>query len=148
MISSLNLSFNFDLLPYKDDIYSTKIKEFKNIIEYNKNIKIVAHLSLVNAIKLDKFFKEIELHNYEIYTNDSNSIFNNISLDQYIDKYKNKKVISISNETVTKYIKYNIEFEYLGLKYRMLTPLINPYVLINGVYSLISEISKIIFHDF
>lgn len=148
LISSLNLSFNFDLLPYKDDIYSTKIKEFKNIIEYNENVKIVAHLSLVNAIKLDKFFKEIELHNYEIYTNDSNSIFNNISLDQYIDKYKNKKVISISNEIATKYIKYNIEFEYLGLKYRMLTPLINPYVLINGAYSLISEISKIIFLDF
>lgn len=148
LINSLNLSFNYNLLSYKDDIYLSKIKEFKNIIEYNKNIKIVAHLSLTNAIKLDKFFKEIELNNYEIYTDSNNSMFNNITLDQYIDKYKNKKVISISNEIVSKYIKYNIEFEYLGLNYRMLTPLINPYILINGVYSLISEISKIIFNNF
>lgn len=108
----------------------------------------MAHLSLTNAIKLDKFFKEIELNNYEIYTDSNNSIFNNITLDQYIDKYKNKKVISTSNEIVFKYIKYNIEFEYLGLNYRMLTPLINPYILIYGVFSLISEISKIIFNNF
>ena len=74
----------------------------------------------------------------------SNNEYKYMNMDDFIDKYRNENAIYISNERVQKHLSNCIDFEYIGLDYKLLTPFEDTYIFYDSGLKLLEKIISLI----
>ena len=130
-------------IPYKinenvDYIYF----QFKNIIKMT-NKMIVCYLNIDHLEMLNNFFSYLDI-NIELIATHKNNKYKYMSMDNFIDLYKEKEYIVISNERVQKYLKDCISLEYVALDYKLLTPFEQTYIFYDDGIVLLEKLVSLI----
>ena len=130
-------------LPFKinenvDYIYF----QFKNIIKMT-NTMIVCYLNIDHLEMLNNFFSYLGI-NIELIATHKNDKYKYMSMDNFIDLYKEKECIVISNERVQKYLKDCISLEYVALDYKLLTPFEQTYIFYDDGLVLLEKLVSLI----
>ena len=130
-------------LPFKinenvDYIYF----QFKNIIKMT-NKMIVCYLNIDHLEMLNNFFSYLDI-NIELIATHKNNKYKYMSMDNFIDLYKEKEYIVISNERVQKYLKDCISLEYVALDYKLLTPFEQTYIFYDDGLVLLEKLVSLI----
>lgn len=130
-------------LPFKinenvDYIYF----QFKNIIKMT-NTMIVCYLNIDHLEMLNNFFSFLDI-NIELIATHKNNKYKYMSMDNFIDLYKEKEYIVISNERVQKYLKDCISLEYVALDYKLLTPFEQTYIFYDDGIVLLEKLVSLI----
>ena len=74
----------------------------------------------------------------------TNNEYKYMNMDDFIDKYRNENAIYISNERVQKHLSNCIDFEYIGLDYKLLTPFEDTYIFYDSGLKLLEKIISLI----
>ena len=130
-------------IPYKinenvDYIYF----QFKNIVKMT-NKMIVCYLNIDHLEMLNNFFSYLDI-NIELIATHKNNKYKYMSMDNFIDLYKEKEYIVISNERVQKYLKDCISLEYVALDYKLLTPFEQTYIFYDDGIVLLEKLVSLI----
>lgn len=130
-------------IPYKinenvDYIYF----QFKNIMKMT-NKMIVCYLNIDHLEMLNNFFSYLDI-NIELIATHKNNKYKYMSMDNFIDLYKEKEYIVISNERVQKYLKDCISLEYVALDYKLLTPFEQTYIFYDDGIVLLEKLVSLI----
>lgn len=130
-------------IPYKinenvDYIYF----QFKNIMKMT-NKMIVCYLNIDHLEMLNNFFSYLDI-NIKLIATHKNNKYKYMSMDNFIDLYKEKEYIIISNERVQKYLKDCISLEYVALDYKLLTPFEQTYIFYDDGLVLLEKLVSLI----
>ena len=120
--------------------------QFKNIIKMT-NKMIVCYLNIDHLEMLNNFFSYLDI-NIELIATHKNNKYKYMSMDNFIDLYKEKEYIVISNERVQKYLKDCISLEYVALDYKLLTPFEQTYIFYDDGIVLLENIIFLFFNIF
>ena len=132
------LNIPFKINEYVDYIYF----QFKNIIKMT-NKMIVCYLNIDHLEMLNNFFSYLDI-NIELIATHKNNKYKYMSMDNFIDLYKEKEYIVISNERVQKYLKDCISLEYVALDYKLLTPFEQTYIFYDDGIVLLEKLVSLI----
>lgn len=132
------LNIPFKINENVDDIYF----QFKNIIKMT-NKMIVCYLNIDHLEMLNNFFSYLDI-NIEVIATHKNNKYKYMSMDNFIDLYKEKEYIVISNERVQKYLKDCISLEYVALDYKLLTPFEQTYIFYDDGIVLLEKLVSLI----
>ena len=139
-LSELNEIFGKNVqVQYKDE-YKIAVAQLKNLIELS-NKKIIVFLENNLNERLDKFFKSIGI-NCAIYSSYKSKKYTTISIDAFVNKYRDSDDIIISYDRIVKVLAKGIKLESLGLDYYLITPTPSRRIMTNGAFSLMEEITK------
>lgn len=116
--------------------------QFKNIIKMT-NKMIVCYLNIDHLEMLNNFFSYLDI-NIELIATHKNNKYKYMSMDNFIDLYKEKEYIVISNERVQKYLKDCISLEYVALDYKILTPFEQTYIFYDDGIVLLEKLVSLI----
>ncbi len=116
--------------------------QFKNIMKMT-NKKIVCYLNIDHLEMLNNFFSFLDI-NIELIATHKNNKYKYMSMDNFIDLYKEKEYIVISNERVQKYLKDCISLEYVALDYKLLTPFEQTYIFYDDGIVLLEKLVSLI----
>lgn len=116
--------------------------QFKNIIKMT-NKMIVCYLNIDHLEMLNNFFSYLDI-NIELIATHKNDKYKYMSMDNFIDLYKEKEYIVISNERVQKYLKDCISLEYVALDYKLLTPFEQTYIFYDDGIVLLEKLVSLI----
>ena len=116
--------------------------QFKNIIKMT-NKMIVCYLNIDHLEMLNNFFSYLGI-NIELIATHKNNKYKYMSMDNFIDLYKEKEYIVISNERVQKYLKDCISLEYVALDYKLLTPFEQTYIFYDDGIVLLEKLVSLI----
>ncbi len=116
--------------------------QFKNIIKMT-NTMIVCYLNIDHLEMLNNFFSFLDI-NIELIATHKNNKYKYMSMDNFIDLYKEKEYIVISNERVQKYLKDCISLEYVALDYKLLTPFEQTYIFYDDGIVLLEKLVSLI----
>ena len=116
--------------------------QFKNIIKMT-NTMIVCYLNIDHLEMLNNFFSYLDI-NIELIATHKNNKYKYMSMDNFIDLYKEKEYIVISNERVQKYLKDCISLEYVALDYKLLTPFEQTYIFYDDGIVLLEKLVSLI----
>lgn len=116
--------------------------QFKNIIKVT-NKMIVCYLNIDHLEMLNNFFSYLDI-NIELIATHKNNKYKYMSMDNFIDLYKEKEYIVISNERVQKYLKDCISLEYVALDYKLLTPFEQTYIFYDDGIVLLEKLVSLI----
>lgn len=116
--------------------------QFKNIIKMT-NKMIVCYLNIDHLEMLNNFFSYLDI-NIELIATHKNNKYKYMSMDNFIDLYKEKEYIVISNERVQKYLKDCISLEYVALDYKLLTPFEQTYIFYDDGIVLLEKLVSLI----
>ena len=130
----------------KDNYYDGIIFQFKNIMEYFSNRKLILYLNVDNLIATRKLLDGLNI-NYEAYSIFECPSYKHITIDECIDRFNSKEYFVIGNDIVSANIDNSISIEEIRLDYTILTPIEVPYTLLNGCYKLIKLICDKIFKN-
>ena len=140
-MSELNEIFGKNVqVQYKDE-YKIAVAQMKNLIALS-NKKMIVFLENNLNERVDKFFRSIGI-NSEIYSPYKSKTYKTISIDAFINKYRESdNDIIISYDRIVKVLNKGINLESLGLDYYLITPTPSRRIMINGAFSLMEEITK------
>lgn len=116
--------------------------QFKNIMKMT-NKMIVCYLNIDHLEMLNNFFSFLDI-NIELIATHKNDKYKYMSMDNFIDLYKEKEYIVISNERVQKYLKDCISLEYVALDYKLLTPFEQTYIFYDDGIVLLEKLVSLI----
>ena len=116
--------------------------QFKNIMKMT-NKMIVCYLNIDYLEMLNNFFSYLDI-NIELIATHKNNKYKYMSMDNFIDLYKEKEYIVISNERVQKYLKDCISLEYVALDYKLLTPFEQTYIFYDDGIVLLEKLVSLI----
>lgn len=116
--------------------------QFKNIIKMTDKM-IVCYLNIDHLEMLNNFFSYLDI-NIELIATHKNNKYKYMSMDNFIDLYKEKEYIVISNERVQKYLKDCISLEYVALDYKLLTPFEQTYIFYDDGIVLLEKLVSLI----
>ncbi len=116
--------------------------QFKNIMKMT-NKMIVCYLNIDHLEMLNNFFSYLDI-NIELIATHKNNKYKYMSMDNFIDLYKEKEYIVISNERVQKYLKDCISLEYVALDYKLLTPFEQTYIFYDDGIVLLEKLVSLI----
>ena len=116
--------------------------QFKNIMKMT-NKMIVCYLNIDHLEMLNNFFSYLDI-NIELIATHKNNKYKYMSMDNFIDLYKEKEYIVISNERVQKYLKDCISLEYVALDYKLLTPFEQTYIFYDDGLVLLEKLVSLI----
>ena len=116
--------------------------QFKNIMKMT-NKMIVCYLNIDHLEMLNNFFSYLDI-NIELIATHKNNQYKYMSMDNFIDLYKEKEYIVISNERVQKYLKDCISLEYVALDYKLLTPFEQTYIFYDDGIVLLEKLVSLI----
>ena len=116
--------------------------QFKNIVKMT-NKMIVCYLNIDHLEMLNNFFSYLDI-NIELIATHKNNKYKYMSMDNFIDLYKEKEYIVISNERVQKYLKDCISLEYVALDYKLLTPFEQTYIFYDDGLVLLEKLVSLI----
>lgn len=116
--------------------------QFKNIMKMT-NKMIVCYLNIDHLEMLNNFFSFLDI-NIELIATHKNNKYKYMSMDNFIDLYKEKEYIVISNERVQKYLKDCISLEYVALDYKLLTPFEQTYIFYDDGIVLLEKLVSLI----
>ncbi len=116
--------------------------QFRNIIKMT-NTMIVCYLNIDHLEMLNNFFSYLDI-NIELIATHKNNKYKYMSMDNFIDLYKEKEYIVISNERVQKYLKDCISLEYVALDYKLLTPFEQTYIFYDDGIVLLEKLVSLI----
>ena len=116
--------------------------QFKNIMKMT-NKKIVCYLNIDHLEMLNNFFSYLDI-NIELIATHKNNKYKYMSMDNFIDLYKEKEYIVISNERVQRYLKDCISLEYIALDYKLLTPFEQTYIFYDDGIVLLEKLVSLI----
>lgn len=119
--------------------------QFKNIMKMT-NKMIVCYLNIDHLEMLNNFFSYLDI-NIELIATHKNNKYKYMSMDNFIDLYKEKEYIVISNERVKKYLNKCIDLEYVGLDYKLLTPFEQTYIFYDDGLVLLEKIVSSIINN-
>lgn len=132
------LNIHFKINENVDYIYF----QFKNIMKMT-NKMIVCYLNIDHLEMLNNFFSYLDI-NIELIATHKNNKYKYMSMDNFIDLYKEKEYIVISNERVQKYLKDCISLEYVALDYKLLTPFEQTYIFYDDGIVLLEKLVSLI----
>ena len=132
------LNIPFKIIENVDYIYF----QFKNIMKMT-NKMIVCYLNIDHLEMLNNFFSYLDI-NIELIATHKNNKYKYMSMDNFIDLYKEKEYIVISNERVQKYLKDCISLEYVALDYKLLTPFEQTYIFYDDGIVLLEKLVSLI----
>ena len=132
------LNIPFKIIENVDYIYF----QFKNIMKMT-NKMIVCYLNIDHLEMLNNFFSYLGI-NIELIATHKNNKYKYMSMDNFIDLYKEKEYIVISNERVQKYLKDCISLEYVALDYKLLTPFEQTYIFYDDGIVLLEKLVSLI----
>lgn len=140
-LSELNEIFGKNVqVQYKDE-YKIAVAQMKNLIALS-NKKMIVFLENNLNERVDKFFRSVGI-NSEIYSPYKSKTYKTISIDAFINKYRESdNDIIISYDRIVKVLNKGINLESLGLDYYLITPTPSRRIMINGAFSLMEEITK------
>lgn len=116
--------------------------QFKNIVKMT-NKMIVCYLNIDHLEMLNNFFSYLDI-NIELIATHKNNKYKYMSMDNFIDLYKEKEYIVISNERVQRYLKDCISLEYVALDYKLLTPFEQTYIFYDDGLVLLEKLVSLI----
>lgn len=116
--------------------------QFKNIIKMT-NKQIVCYLNIDHLEMLNKLFSYLNI-DVELIATHKNNKYKQLSMDNFIDLYKEKDCIVIANERVQKCLKDCISLEYIALDYKLLTPFEQTYIFYDDGLALLEKIVSLI----
>lgn len=116
--------------------------QFKNIMKMT-NKMIVCYLNIDHLEMLNNFFSYLDI-NIELIATHKNDKYKYMSMDNFIDLYKEKEYIVISNERVQRYLKDCISLEYVALDYKLLTPFEQTYIFYDDGLVLLEKLVSLI----
>lgn len=116
--------------------------QFKNIIKMT-NKKIVCYLNIDHLEMLNKLFSYLNI-DVELIATHKNNKYKQLSMDNFIDLYKEKNCIVIANERIQKYLKDCISLEYIALDYKLLTLFEQTYIFYDDGLVLLEKIVSLI----
>lgn len=116
--------------------------QFKNIIKMT-NKKIVCYLNIDHLEMLNNLFSYLNI-DVELIATHKNNKYKQLSMDNFIDLYKEKDCIVIANERIQKYLKDCISLEYIALDYKLLTPFEQTYIFYDDGLALLEKIVSLI----
>ena len=116
--------------------------QFKNIIKM-ANKQIVCYLNIDHLEMLNKLFSYLNI-DVELIATHKNNKYKKLSMDNFIDLYKEKNFIVIANERIQKYLKDCISLEYIALDYKLLTPFEQTYIFYDDGLVLLEKIVSLI----
>ncbi len=130
-------------IPFKKDEDIEYIYfQFKNIIKMT-NKKIVCYLNIDHLEMLNNLFSYLNI-DVELIATHKNNKYKQLSMDNFIDLYKEKDCIVIANERIQKYLKDCISLEYIALDYKLLTPFEQTYIFYDDGLALLEKIVSLI----
>ena len=132
--------------PLKDEYYDGVAFQFKNIVDYFDDKKIILYLNVDNLIEASKLLDSLDIK-YEAIVSHKHDGYSYMSIDEVIDKFNSDEYFVIGNDIITKYIKASVAIEYIRLEYSILTPIEVPFTLLGGAYKLMKLISDRIFNE-
>lgn len=142
LLLNLNKLFNKEVIVKYAKEYEGITAEFKNLLEFSgRNIVVLLEQNLNE--RLDLFFKSLQI-DVKIYSPYRNDKYDVMSIDDFIDKYKEREEIVVSYDRIVRSINRGITFESLGLDYYLITPRTSNRIMLNGAFNLMEEISKTI----
>lgn len=107
------------------------------------NKKIVCYLNIDHLEMLNNLFSYLNI-DVELIATHKNNKYKYMSMDNFIDLYKEKEYIVISNERVQKYLKDCISLEYVALDYKLLTPFEQTYIFYDDGIVLLEKLVSLI----
>ena len=116
--------------------------QFKNIIKMT-NKQIVCYLNIDHLEMLNKLFSYLNI-DVELIATHKNNKYKQLSMDNFIDLYKEKNCIVIANERIQKYLKDCISLEYIALDYKLLTLFEQTYIFYDDGLVLLEKIVSLI----
>lgn len=116
--------------------------QFKNIIKMT-NTMIVCYLNIDHLEMLNNLFSYLNI-DVELIATNKNNKYKQLSMDNFIDLYKEKDCIVIANERIQKYLKDCISLEYIALDYKLLTPFEQTYIFYDDGLALLEKIVSLI----
>lgn len=116
--------------------------QFKNIMKMT-NKMIVCYLNIDHLEMLNNFFSYLDI-NIELIATHKNNKYKYMSMDNFIDLYKEKDCIVIANERIQKYLKDCISLEYVALDYKLLTPFEQTYIFYDDGIVLLEKLVSLI----
>ena len=116
--------------------------QFKNIIKMT-NKMIVCYLNIDHLEMLNNLFSYLNI-DVELIATHKNNKYKQLSMDNFIDLYKEKDCIVIANERIQKYLKDCISLEYIALDYKLLTPFEQTYIFYDDGLALLEKIVSLI----
>ena len=125
----------------RDEIYEFAAFQFSNILRARKQV-IVCYADMDKVFALQNFLNEFGIEP-QCYCTHKNTVYPYLQADDFIEKFRNAEVISISNDCVCKHLKFAISIEYIGLDYNLQVPLKDVWIGTEGAYRIMLKISKI-----
>lgn len=107
------------------------------------NKKIVCYLNIDHLDMLNNLFSYLNI-DVELIATHKNNKYKQLSMDNFIDLYKEKDCIVIANERVQKCLKDCISLEYIALDYKLLTPFEQTYIFYDDGLVLLEKIVSLI----
>ena len=139
-ITQLNEIFNKSVEVKYQKEYQIITEQFKNVIKF-LGTQIVLFLENNLNDRLNNFFKSLDI-TVEIYTPYTSDKYKTISIDKFIQEYKDGNQIIISYDRIVRTLHRGITIESLGLDYYLIAPTPSRRIMTNGAFSLMEEIIK------
>ena len=139
-VAQLNEIFNKSVEVKYQKEYQIIAEQFKNVIKFS-GTQIVVFLENNLNDRLNNFFKSLDI-TVEIYTPYTSDKYKTISIDKFIEEYKDGNQIIISYDRIVRTLHRGITIESLGLDYYLIAPTPSRRIMTNGAFSLMEEIIK------
>ncbi len=139
-ITQVNEIFNKSVEVKYQKEYQIIAEQFKNVIKFS-GTQIVIFLENNLNDRLNNFFKSLDI-TVEIYTPYTSDKYKTISIDEFIQEYKDGNQIIISYDRIVRTLHRGITLESLGLDYYLIAPTPSRRIMTNGAFSLMEEIIK------
>lgn len=139
-VAQLNEIFNKSVEVKYQKEYQIIAEQFKNVIKFS-GTQIVVFLENNLNDRLNNFFKSLDI-TVEIYTPYKSDKHKTISIDEFIQEYKDGNQIIISYDRIVRTLHRGITIESLGLDYYLIAPTPSRRIMTNGAFSLMEGIIK------
>ena len=139
--TTLNIQFKKKgLLKINTDTFN----QINNVLHYS-NPKILIYADEDNLNLFKDYFELFNYTNVTYYSMYESANYQKINADELIDKYKKRKVVIISSDTICKYFKKSIAINYDGLTYNLVTDIDRSLFSIDSFYEFSKKLIKEIF---
>ena len=139
--TTLNIQFKKKgLLKINTDTFN----QINNVLHYS-NPKILIYADEDNLNLFKDYFELFNYTNVTYYSMYESANYQKINADELIDKYKKRKVVIISSDTICKYFKKSIAINYDGLTYNLVTDIDRSHFSIDSFYEFSKKLIKEIF---
>lgn len=142
---SINKTLN---IPFKKKgllkINTDTFNQINNVLHYS-NPKILIYSDEDNLNLFKDYFELFNYTNVSYYSMYESINYQKINADELIDKYKKKKVVIISSDTICKHFKKSIAINYDGLTYNLVTDIDRSLFSIDSFYEFSKKLIKEIF---